>query len=72
MRPFDIKESWLDLDGKPLAGRVSFCRLHTTDLEDIYGSQGLPAENPVYTLVQTGQLSYQVFLKDHTDYTVRF
>lgn len=72
MRPFDIKESWLDLDGKPLAGRVSFCRLHTTDLEDIYGSQGFPAENPVYTLVQTGQLSYQVFLKDHTDYTVRF
>lgn len=72
MRPFDFKESWFDLDGKPLAGRVSFCRLHTTELEDIYDNQGYPAENPVFTEVQTGQLRHQVFLKDHTDYTLRF
>ncbi len=72
MRPFDFKESWFDFDGKPLAGRVSFCRLHTTELEDIYDNQGYPAENPVFTEVQTGQLRHQVFLKDNTDYTLRF
>ena len=72
MRPFDFKESWFDFDGKPLAGRVSFCRLHTTELEDIYDNQGYPADNPVLTEVQTGQLRHQVFLKDNTDYTVRF
>lgn len=71
MRPFDYKESWLDNDGKPLAGRVSFCKLHTTIQEEIFDNQGYPMDNPVLTTTN-GQLFAQVFLKDHTDYTVRF
>lgn len=71
-RPFDFKWSWLDDEGKPLAGKVEFCKLHTTVLENIYDNQGYPAENPIFTEVQTGQLVHQVFLKDKTDYTVRW
>lgn len=71
-RPFDFKWTWLDDEGKPLAGKVEFCKLHTTVLENIYDNQGYPASNPVFTEVQTGQLVHQVFLKDKTDYTVRW
>ena len=71
-RPFDFKWTWLDDEGKPLAGKVEFCKLHTTVLENIYDNQGYPAENPIFTEVQTGQLVHQVFLKDKTDYTVRW
>lgn len=71
-RPFDYKWTWLDDEGKPLAGKVEFCKLHTTVLENIYDNQGYPAENPIFTEVQTGQLVHQVFLKDKTDYTVRW
>lgn len=71
MRPFDYKNSWLDDEGKPLAGRVKFCRLHTTELENIYDNQGYPADNPIYTNT-IGQLDFQVFLADRKDYTVRF
>ena len=71
MRPFDFKESWLDDERKPLAGRVSFCKLHTTVLENIYDNQGYPCNNPMFTNT-IGQLDSQVFLKDNTDYTVRF
>ena len=71
MRPFDIKNSWLDNDGKPLVGRVSFCKLHTTVLENIYDNQGYAASNPIFTNT-IGQLVHQVFLKDETDYTIRF
>lgn len=71
-RPFDYKWTWLDDEGKPLAGKVEFCKLHTTVLENIYDNQGYPASNPIFTEVQTGQLVHQVFLKDKTDYTVRW
>lgn len=71
MKPFDYKESWLDDEGKPLAGRVTFCKLHTTELENIYDNQGNPSQNPVFTNT-IGQLNWQVFLKDGADYTVRF
>lgn len=71
MKPFDYKESWLDDEGKPLAGRVTFCKLHTTELENIYDNQGNPSQNPVFTNT-IGQLTWQVFLKDDADYTVRF
>ena len=71
MRPFDYKNSWLDDEGKPLAGRVKFCRLHTTALENIYDNQGYAADNPIYTNT-IGQLDFQVFLADNKDYTIRF
>lgn len=71
MRQFDLKNNWLDLEGKPLAGRVSFCKLHTTELENIYDVSGNVLDNPIFTNT-IGQLVQQVFLKDRTDYTVRF
>lgn len=72
MRMFDKRTSWLDDEGKPLVGRVKFCKLHTTILENIYNMNGTVVyANPQYTNT-IGQLQYQVFLKDNTDYTVRF
>ncbi len=72
MRMFDNRNSWLDDEGKPLLGRVKFCKLHTTILENIYNMNGTVVyANPQYTNT-IGQLQYQVFLKDNTDYTVRF
>ena len=72
MRMFDKRTSWLDDEGKPLVGRVKFCKLHTTILENIYNMNGTVVyANPQYTNT-IGQLHYQVFLKDNTDYTVRF
>lgn len=72
MRQFDIRNSWLDNDGKPLVGRATFCKLHTTVNENIYDVTGtVPLANPQYTNT-LGQLVNQVFLKDNTDYTVRF
>lgn len=72
MRMFDNRNSWLDNEGKPLVGRVKFCKLHTTVLENIYNMNGtVVLANPQYTNT-IGQLEYQVFLKDKTDYTVRF
>lgn len=72
MRQFDNKNSWLDLDGKPLAGRVKFCKFHTTELENIYNVNGnVPLDNPMFTNT-LGQLNNQVFLSDNTNYTVRF
>ena len=72
MRMFDNRNSWLDDEGKPLLGRVKFCKLHTTVLENIYNINGnVVYANPQYTNT-IGQLQNQVFLKDNTDYTVRF
>lgn len=72
MRMFDIKNSWLDDEGKPLIGRVKFCKLHTTVLENVYNMDGTVVyANPQYTNT-IGQLQNQIFLKDNTDYTVRF
>ena len=71
MRMFDLRNSWLDNDGKPLVGRISFCKLHTTVPENIYDSAGNPLANPLFTNT-IGQAVSQVFLADRTDYTVRF
>lgn len=72
MRMFDKRTSWLDDEGKPLIGRVKFCKLHTTVLENIYNMNGTVVyANPQYTNT-IGQLQNQIFLKDNTDYTVRF
>ena len=71
MRHFDVRESFLDTERKPLAGRVVFYKYGTTELENIYDSDGTPIANPVYTN-DLGQLNVQVFLKDDTDYTILF
>lgn len=71
MRQFDNRNSYFDNENKPLIGRVKFCKLDTTELEDIYNSDGNALANPVFTNT-LGQLQYQVFLKDHTDYTIVF
>lgn len=71
MRQFDSRYSWLDDKGQPLVGRVKFCKLHTTVLENIWNITGnVPLQNPMYTN-QLGQLMQQVFLADK-DYTIRF
>lgn len=71
MRAFDSRNSWLDNSGLPLAGRISFCRLHTTEPESIYDAAGTELPNPIFTNT-VGQPVQQVFLKDNADYTVRF
>ena len=71
MRMFDEKNSWLDLEGKPLIGRVKFCKLHTTELENIYDYQETALDNPIFTNT-IGQLVNQVFLADKKDYTIIF
>lgn len=71
MREFDLRNSWLDDNGNPLVGRVKFCKLHTTELENIYDITGeVVLSNPMLTN-NLGQLDVQVFLSDK-DYTVRF
>lgn len=72
MRMFDLRNSYLDDEGKPLVGRIRFCKFHTTVLENIYNVNGnVPLPNPMFTNT-IGQTNYQVFLKDNTNYTVRF
>lgn len=71
MRQFDNRESWFDNERNPLIGRVHFYKLHTTDYEAIMDVRGYYANNPVFTN-NNGQLYFQVFLKDNTDYTVVF
>ena len=72
MRPFDLRNSYLDDEGKPLVGRIRFCKFHTTVLENIYNVNGnVPLPNPMFTNT-IGQPDSQVFLKDNTNYTVRF
>lgn len=71
MRVYSNSQSWLDLDGKPLVGRVTFYKFHTTTPEVITDVNGTPLANPVFTN-QIGQLAHDVFLKNDTDYTVYF
>lgn len=71
MRAFDLRNSWLDNDGKPLAGRIVFCKLHTNTLENIYDYLGRPLSNPIFTNT-IGQPDTQVFLGDELNYTIRF
>lgn len=69
MREFDNSQSWLDLDGQPLVGRLTFYKLHTTEKANIYNVEGNVIANPVFTN-QIGQTQYQVFLDNDIDYTV--
>jgi len=71
MRIFDNSQNWLDLEGQPLIGRLTFYKLHTSELATIYNVEGTPMANPVYTN-QVGQTVFQVFLADDEDYTVKF
>lgn len=71
MRAFDQRNSYLDDEGKPLIGRVSFYKKGTNVLETITDVAGASLANPVYTNT-LGQLVYQVYLQDYTDYTVKF
>lgn len=71
MRSFDQRNSYLDDELKPLVGRVTFYKLHTSEIEDILDKDGQPLANPVYTNT-LGQTNVQVFLKDNTDYTISF
>lgn len=71
MRAFDQRNSYLDDEGKPLIGRVSFYKKGTNVLETITDVAGSSLANPVYTNT-LGQLVYQVYLQDYTDYTVKF
>lgn len=70
-RAFDYKTSWLDLDGKPLVGRITFYKLHTTEKENIVDYNGTPLNNPIFTN-NIGQIVNQVFLLDKKDYTIYF
>ena len=71
MRAFDLRTSFLDENGKPLVGRIKFCKLHTTELENIYNSEEDVITNPIFTNT-IGQTIYQVFLQDKTSYTIYF
>lgn len=71
MRVYSNSQSWLDLNGDPLVGRVTFYKFHTTTPEVITDVNGTPLANPVFTN-QIGQLIHDVFLKNDTDYTVYF
>ena len=72
MRQFDLRNSFLDDNGQPLVGRIRFCKFHTTVLENIYNVNGnVPLANPMFTNT-IGQPVQQVFLKDNTNYTIRF
>lgn len=70
-RAFDYKTSWLDLEGKPLIGRITFYKLHTTEKENIVDYNGNPLSNPIFTNT-IGQPINQVFLLEKKDYTIYF
>ena len=71
MRNFDQSQSWFDLENKPLIGRITFYKLHTTEKAQIYNVNGSAIANPVFTNTN-GQTEYQVFLDNDVDYTVVF
>lgn len=71
MRNFGNNYSWLDTEGRPLVGRVTFYKLHTTEPELIYDYVGTALSNPIFTNA-IGQTVQQVFLQDGVDYTIVF
>lgn len=71
MRNFGNNYSWLDTEGRPLVGRVTFYKLHTTEPELITDYSGTALPNPIFTNA-IGQTVQQVFLQDGKDYTVVF
>ena len=71
MRNFGNNYSWLDTEGRPLVGRVTFYKLYTTEPELITDYSGTALPNPIFTNA-IGQTVQQVFLQDGKDYTVVF
>ena len=71
MRNFDESQTWLDNNGQPLIGRLTFYKLHTSEIAQIYNVNGTAIANPVFTNT-IGQTVYQVFLDNDIDYTVEF
>jgi len=71
VRHFDLRNSYLDLEGTPLHGRICFYRYGTSQYENIYDESGTPLANPVFTNT-IGQTNSQVFLEDGKDYTIVF
>ena len=68
-RSLDNWQPWYDDQGAPFYGRMTFYKLHTTDLEEIYNYDATVAlDNPILTS-QYGITSQQVFLAD-VDYTI--
>ena len=71
MIAFD-KDQRLDINGKPLYGRISFFQKDTDQLDEIFvydeNDQLVPCENPVYTDIN-GFLEYDVILENKI-YTV--
>lgn len=68
-RSLDNWQPWYDDQGSPFYGRMTFYKLHTTDLEEIYNYDAtLALDNPILTS-QYGITSQQVFLADR-DYTI--
>lgn len=68
-RSLDNWQPWYDDQGAPFYGRMTFHKLHTTDLEEIYNYDATVAlDNPILTS-QYGITSQQVFLAD-VDYTI--
>lgn len=70
MREFSHNQSFHDTDGELLHGCVAFYKKGTTELQNIYDSEGSVLPNPIFTN-SIGQTSTQVFLDD-VDYTVAF
>ena len=71
MRNLDLKNVYVDNNGNPLHGRITFYKFHTTEKAPIYADKdGAALNNPCYTNV-LGQTEVQVFLDD-VDYTVKF
>lgn len=70
MRQLDNWQTYLNWNGKPLRGRLTFYKLHTTEKANIYNEKfEVLASNPIDTNI-LGQTERQVFLDD-IDYTIK-
>lgn len=70
MRNLDLRDVYVDNNGNPLHGRITFYKFHTTEKASIYSDKfGSHLNNPCYTNV-LGQTETQVFL-DEIDYTLK-
>lgn len=70
MRSLDNWGVYYDNTNKPLFGRLTFYKLHTTEKQPIYNEDGtVPLPNPISTS-QYGMTDVQVFLQD-ADYTIK-
>lgn len=67
-RQLDNWIPYFDNDRKPLLGRLTFYKLHTTDKVTVTNEAGTPIDNPIHT-TNTGKTTQQVFLPNE-DVTV--